>query len=1231
MPNQTPADSASVAPHHQAAASLYALIESTEDLICSVDLDFRILTFNSSLQRHFARNFGTQIAIGKLPEDLLPPERAAMYRALFQRALAGGPFRTQVAGQDDQVIEVSLFPIVVEGKTTGLSIFGKDITDRDRRERELRETADFLKETQRIGAVGSYVLDIASGRWTSSNVLDELFGIGSDYGRTVEGWAALVHPDDRAMMAAYFACEVVGEKKEFDKEYRIVRVNDQAERWLHGMGRLEFDALEEPVKMRGLIRDITERKRAEMQIRESEQRYRATFEQAAVGIVHTSLDGHILRCNERFAEITGYPLDELRGLTFQQLTQPQDMDESVGVVKQMLEGALGTASLEKRYLRKDGSLTWVRLTVSIQHDGGGRAQHFITVVEDINARKAAEESLARVQEALRTSEAHYRTVFQTSLDGICISRLTDGRFLDANKAFLDLMGIEREEVVGYTSLQLNFWADPGVRGEMFEVLLRDSSFRDWETQFIRKDGKLIWIQLSASLIEIDGVPCILSLVRDTSDAKAGEERLAAAQEALRLSEKRYRTAFQTSLDAININRLSDGQFIECNKAFLDIIGFARNEVIGRTALELGIWVDPADRKRMADQVSRKSIFRDLEARFRKKNGDIFWGLMSASRIEIEGVACVLSITRDISEAKAAEQRLAEAAEALRVSEERYRKVFQTSLDPITINRIDNKQYLDVNQAFLHVMGFERDEVIGKVPLDLNIWTDPRDLVNLADTLHETGECRNREIQFTRKDGSTVWGLMSASIIEIGGIPCALTITRDISSAKAAEDEIRSLAFYDTLTGLPNRRLLLERLHQAMAASSRTGRMRALLFVDLDNFKTLNDTLGHQTGDLLLHAAAHRLAVCVSDADTVGRLGGDEFVLMLEDLSEIPEEAAAQAKTVGEKVLTTIAQPYLLDGRECRSSASIGISVFGDRRESAKEILQQADIAMYQAKAAGRNTMRFFAPALQAAVNARAAMEDDLRVALQTSQFVLYFQPQIDRNRLAGAEALIRWKHPWRNILPPGEFIPLAEETDLILPLGKWVLEAACAQIAAWAGHKPAARLSLAINISARQFRQPDFVEQVLSALERTGANPRNLRLELTESMLVESVEEVIGKMTELKAHGLRFSLDDFGTGYSSLAYLKRLPLDQLKIDRSFIRDILREESSAAIAQTIISLSRAMGLPVIAEGVETEEQRDFLARLGCHAFQGYLFSRPLPLDEFQKQWLAPARDALPATG
>ncbi|MGA8503026.1 MAG: EAL domain-containing protein, partial [Candidatus Sulfotelmatobacter sp.] len=440
--------------------------------------------------------------------------------------------------------------------------------------------------------------------------------------------------------------------------------------------------------------------------------------------------------------------------------------------------------------------------------------------------------------------------------------------------------------------------------------------------------------------------------------------------------------------------------------------------------------------------------------------------------------------------------------------------------------------------------------------------------------------------------------------------------RELQQLKAAHDEITNLAFFDPLTGLPNRRLLLDRLRQTLAASIRSKRKRALLFVDLDDFKTLNDTLGHHIGDLLLQEVARRIIASIRETDTVARLGGDEFVVLLQELSEAPEDAAAQAKTVAEKILATIHQPYLLDGRECRSSSSVGITVFGNPEDSTNEVLQQADIAMYQAKAAGRNTLHFFAPALQAAVNARAAMEEDLRQSIRTKDFQLYYQAQVDRGVLIGAEALLRWKHPKRGLLPPDDFIPLAEQTGLILSLGDWVLETACRQIAAWTARKETAHLTVAVNISARQLLNPDFVPNVLRTLERTGANPRSLKLELTESMFVDDLEDVIAKMTALKSHGIRFSLDDFGMGYSSLAYLRRLPLDQLKIDQEFVRDILVDASSGAIAQSIISLSKAMGLSVIAEGVETEGQRDFLARLGCHSFQGFLFSGPLPLEEFQ---------------
>jgi len=1078
---------------NQAEANLSALIESTEDLIWSVDLDYRLINFNRAMQRTIETGFGIRVEPGMNREGVLPPEMGKHFPPLYARALSQGPFRTEYILRDGRTLELSFNPIVVDGHATGVSVFGKDITERKMAEQASRQIADSLAEAQMLGGLGSYHLDIPAGVWASSPVLDEIFGIDKQFERNVASWAALIHPDDRAMMDAYLAEEVLGKGKEFNQEYRIQRQSDGAERWVHGMGKLVFDDQGRPLRMHGVIKDITERKRSEILLRASEERYRTTFEM--------------------------------------------------------------------------------------------------------------------------------------SVDAVNINRLCDGVYVDCNKSFLDITGYDRQEVIGESSLQLNIWADPNDRLKLTEALRAHSVCRNLEAQFRKKDGTLLWGLMSASLIDFDGVPCVLSVTRDISEIKAADQRLADAAEALRASEERYRATFQASIDAININRLSDGVFVDANEAFLRYVGFGREEVIGRTSLELGFWADAADRQKMLDTLRRDSIVRDLEARFRKKNGEIAWGQMSGSLLEVDGEPCILSVTRDITAAKAADELLARAQDALLASEARYRTVFQTSADSVTITHLDSGQYVDVNQAFLDTTGFNRDEVIDHTALEINLWADPRDRKNFAELLRQQLHCQNLETRFRKKNGEIFSGLVSAAMIELDGVPCIVSFLRDISGLKAAADKIRDLAFYDPLTHLPNRRLLMERVRQTLAAGARSNRKCALLIIDLDHFKILNDTLGHETGDLMLQETALRLTTCIHDADTVARQGGDEFVVMLENLSETPEEAAAQAEAAGESILAAINQPYLLGDREYRSTASIGITVFGDHRENANDLMQQADIAMYQAKTAGRNTSRFFAPALQAAVHARAALEEDLRQAIEGNQFVLYYQPQVDAGGLIGAEALIRWNHPRRGLLPPGEFISLAEETGLILPLGEWVLENACIQIAAWALHS-AAPISIAVNISARQFRQPDFVEQVLAVLKRTGANPQHLDLELTESMLLENVEDVIAKMTLLESHGLHFSLDDFGTGYSSLSYLKRLPLDQLKIDRSFVQDILEDIGSRAIAQSVISLGRALGLAVIAEGVETTEQRDLLTGHGCYSFQGYLYSRPLPLGDFQRLWLDAPERAVP---
>ena len=450
---------------------------------------------------------------------------------------------------------------------------------------------------------------------------------------------------------------------------------------------------------------------------------------------------------------------------------------------------------------------------------------------------------------------------------------------------------------------------------------------------------------------------------------------------------------------------------------------------------------------------------------------------------------------------------------------------------------------------------------------------------------------------------------------------------DVTDLRRANEEIEHLAFYDPLTGLPNRRLLLDRLGRAPVLSQRSGKVGALLFLDLDHFKDLNDTLGHEVGDELLQAVAQRLLANVRVADTVARLGGDEFVVMLSDLSTSTQEAAAMAQRIGEKILRGLSEPYLLRGHTHQGAASIGATLFGASAQSASELLRQADIAMYQVKARRGNALCFFDPKMQTAINDRAQLEADLRQALVAQQLVLHYQPQATlQGDVIGAECLLRWQHPQRGMVPPGQFIAVAEESDLILHIGQWVLHSACTQLARWQEQPQWAHLQLSVNVSARQFRQSDFVHQVIETLQVTGARAHLLTLELTESLVLDNVEDAIDKMHQLRTKGVRFSVDDFGTGYSSLAYLTRLPLHQLKIDQSFVRNLGSRPSDDVIVQTIIGMGRNLDLEVIAEGVETEAQKAILAGHGCDLYQGYLLARPMPVADFERSLGGPA--ALP---
>lgn len=557
---------------------------------------------------------------------------------------------------------------------------------------------------------------------------------------------------------------------------------------------------------------------------------------------------------------------------------------------------------------------------------------------------------------------------------------------------------------------------------------------------------------------------------------------------------------------------------------------------------------------------------------------------------------------------------------LQESEERFEQIAEQSRTFVW--EVDSEgKFTYVSTMVEKILGYRSEELVGhKYFCDLHPIEGREVFQKIVDEIFERKESfENLTNLASTRDGNAVW--LSTNGIAMVNIDGNLIGYRgsntDISERKFSEEKINGLAFFDQLTALPNRTLLQDRLKQAMAASSRSGNYGALIFIDLDNFKTLNDTLGHDIGDSLLKLAAQRLSLCVREGDTVSRFGGDEFVVVLGGLSSNETDAATVGELVAEKILASLNQPYFLRGINHRSTASIGITLFKGDSTSIDDLMKQADLAMYKSKDAGRNGLSFFDPKMELTLKERAALEEDLRIGIEEKQFVLYYQAQVVKNdHIIGAEALVRWHHPTRGMVSPMEFIPVAEETGLILPLGEWILKTACMQLALWSRIPEMAEVTIAVNVSTRQFGQNDFVAQVLSILRETNANPKRLKLELTESLLVQNVEEVIEKMVALKNEGVCFSLDDFGTGYSSLSYLKRLPLDQLKIDQSFVRDLLVDPNDAIICKSTIALAESMGLSVIAEGVETQEQRDALSEIGCHSYQGYWFSRPVPLDEFE---------------
>jgi diguanylate cyclase (GGDEF)-like protein/PAS domain S-box-containing protein len=928
-----------------------------------------------------------------------------------------------------------------------------------------------------------------------------------------------------------------------------------------------------------------------LKLAEDDLRIAATAFEAHQGIIVTDADGVIIRVNPAFSQISGYLPEEAVGLKMSFLRSGRQSEDFYSRMWETINRD-GTWQGEIWNRIKNGEVHPHWVTISTVRDADNAITNYVGTYTDITDRQEA-------LSALQTREAWFRSIFENTNTGIA-STDGKGRVTSFNEAFRAMLGYDAETLGRMNFADLTHPDDLKLEVVFFnEALAGKRSHYQITKRYLANDDRVIWVDLSVAAVR-DAQGAVMSFVAVVQDIteRRGNEQL------LKESELRLRTIIDNEPECIKVID-AQGRLTQMNYAGLEMIeAESLEQVAGRPLLDL---IVPEHRAAYADLHQRVLAGEAMEMEFEVVGlkGGRRWLETHAVPMQDSGQTVHLAVTRDITEKK-------QTAGDLRIAATAFE-----SLEGMMVTDAEGV-VLRVNKAFTEITGYTAADIVGQTPQMLQSGRHDAEFYRaMWESIDSTGGWQG-EIWDRRKNGEIYpkWLTISAVKSDQGVVTHYVGTHYDITERKNADAKIEELAFFDQLTGLPNRTLLQDRLKQAMTSSGRTGSYGALLFIDLDNFKALNDTFGHEMGDQLLKQVAQRLTLCVREGDTVARLGGDEFVVILANLSLNESEAAAGTETVAEKILATLNKVYALSEVAHHSTVSVGATLFNGSSTSSDDLMKQADLTMYKSKEAGRNTVRFFDPAMEVAVKARMALESDLRSAVEAQQFLLHFQAQVAGGQVTGAEVLLRWKHPERGMVSPAEFIPLAEETGLILPLGHWVLETACIQLAGWAVQPEMAHLTVAVNVSARQFSQPDFVGQVLAVLKSTGANPRRLKLELTESMLADNVQDIIEKMFALKAKGIGFSLDDFGTGYSSLSYLKRLPLDQLKIDQSFVRDVMIDANDAAIAKTVVALAQSLGLGVIAEGVETEAQRSFLADAGCHACQGYFFSRPLALEGFE---------------
>lgn len=947
-----------------------------------------------------------------------------------------------------------------------------------------------------------------------------------------------------------------------------------------------------------VVRDITGQFLAQQALTQSEERFRTIFEQAAVGVaLIESATGRFLRINQRYCDMLGYSMTEMtNGKTFQEISHEEELQENLNQIARMRAGEIDQYSLEKRYYHRDGSIVWVNLTASPTRENGQTPNHHIAVAVDITKRKQAEA-------ALRENEQRLRTLINATPDIICFKD-GKGRWLEANEADLELFALSGVDYRGKTDSELadfthELYRDPFLACESSDELAWQAGelSRGQET-IPRIDGShKVFDIIKVPLFENDGArKGLIVLGRDITERVAAEQRITRTTQ-------EWTQAMDQFDDVIYLLDM-ERHLLQANKAFYQMIGLSPEQSAGRPIAEL---IHPAGESEQcpvcrAQEARTETVFTLEPEDFFNPSGrpmEISLKLVHDSDGRASGMLMSL---HDLSRSRQVEERLRLAA-----------SVFENTDEGVIITDPD-ANILDVNRAFSRIQGYSREEVLGKNPRlfksghhDQSFYRDLWRI--LTETGHWRGEMWNR-----RKNGEVFpkWQTINRVVDSSGKLTHYVGIFSDITHIKQSQEKLDHLGHHDALTDLPNRLLLNERLEQAIKHAQRHRTLMAVIFLDLDNFKHINDSLGHPVGDQLLQEVARVLLEAVRQDDTVARIGGDEFVLLLEDIGK-PENAGIAAQ----KLAAVFAQPFQLADQAIHVTASLGICICPQDGEDPATLLRNADSAMYRAKEEGRNTYHFYTEELTRNAFERVLLENNLRQAIDNGQLILLYQLQKElmSDRIIGLEALIRWMHPELGVISPAKFIPMAEESGLIHPIGDWVLKTACRQAKQWLDQGiEFGRVS--VNIAGPQLQRGTLVSEVTRALEESGLPTQRLELEVTEGFIMQQPQAAITQLQALRELGLTLAIDDFGTGYSSLSYLKQLPIHKLKIDQSFVRDIPDDRNDMAIADAIIAMGKSLGMTVIAEGVETEAQAEFLKQAGCQEGQGYLYSRPVSAEEVE---------------